>query len=155
MSQKNYELVRISDYARLTSNSLREVKFDLKMKSNPAKQEITFQLGDPSIFGNFPPAKGDEIFFATSLLKNIKEMFIYLETIDALKNSVELDKYCYNAAWGRQDAREAVVEYSQHHGNLTADDVVLTSGCSHAIEMCILTLVSPGENLLIPRPCYE
>lgn len=89
-------------------------------------------------------------------MQKIKEkVYLFLESIEAFKKSVELDKYCYNAGWGRQDAREAVVEYSHLHGNLTADDVVLTSGCGHAMEMCILTLVSPGENLLIPRPCYK
>lgn len=128
------DIVKITDYARLTINPLRKLKFEQKVKPNPAKQEITLQLGDPSVFGNFPPAR---------------------EMIDALKKSVELDTYLYNPAIGRSDAREAVAAYSQHHGNITANDVILTSGCGHALEMCILTLVSVGENLLIPRPCYK
>jgi tyrosine aminotransferase len=48
-----------------------------------------------------------------------------------------------------------VAEYSKHQGIVTADDIILTSGCSHALEMATLTLVSPGENILIPRPCYN
>lgn len=62
MSRKSYDLVRISDYARFSINPLRKLKFEQKVKSNPAKKEITLQLGDPSIFGNFPPAKGDNMF---------------------------------------------------------------------------------------------
>lgn len=27
-------------------------------------------------------------------------------------------------------------------------------GCNHALEFCILTLAGPGENILIPRPCF-
>jgi tyrosine aminotransferase len=128
------EVIKISDYARMSINPLRKLKFEQKVKPNPNKAEITLQLGDPSIFGNFPPAK---------------------ETIEAFKKSVELDKYLYNPGQGRLDAREAVAEYSKHHGQITADDVILTSGCGHALEMCILTLVSAGENLLIPRPSYK
>lgn len=64
MSKNNDELVLISDYARLTNNSLRKVLFDRKVKSNSAKQEITLRIGDPSIYGNFPPSKGEEIVFS-------------------------------------------------------------------------------------------
>jgi tyrosine aminotransferase len=48
-----------------------------------------------------------------------------------------------------------VAEYSKHQGEVTAEDVILSSGCSHALEMTVLTLASPGENILIPRPCYN
>ena len=58
-------------------------------------------------------------------------------------------------SYGKFEARKAVAEYSKHQGLVTADDVILSSGCSHAMEMCVLTLASPGDNVLIPRPCYN
>ncbi|XP_037029543.1 tyrosine aminotransferase-like [Bradysia coprophila] len=131
---KSSEIVKISNYARLSINPLRKLKFEQNIRLNPEKQVITLQLGDPSIFGNFPPAR---------------------EMIEALKKSVELDKYPYNPSEGRPDACAAVADYSKHHGNISANDVILTSGCGHAVEMCILTVVSAGENILIPRPCYN
>lgn len=135
MSQKNSEIIKISDYARLSVSQLRKLKFEQTVTSNPLKSEITLQLGDPSVFGNFPPAR---------------------ELIEAFKKSVELDTFLYNPGPGRKDAREAVAEYSKHRGSkITADDIILTSGCNHALEMTMLTLVSPGENLLVPRPCYK
>lgn len=128
-------IIKISDYARLSISPLRKLKFEQTVKSNPHKEEITLQLGDPSIFGNFPPAR---------------------ELIEALKKSVERDTFLYNPGPGRQDAREAVADYSKHRGSdITADDIILTSGCNHALEMTMLTLVSPGDNLLVPRPCYK
>lgn len=126
--------IKVSDYARLSINPLRKLKFEQKVESNPSKKVITLQLGDPTIFGNFPPP---------------------VEVLTALKNSVDKDTFPYNVGHGKLEAREAVAAYSQHMGKVTADDIVLTSGCGHAIEMCILTLVAPGENLLIPRPCYK
>lgn len=49
--------------------------------------------------------------------------------------------------------REAVAEKSPDP-SVTAEDVIFTSGCMHAIEMCILSLVKPVDNLLIPHPGY-
>lgn len=126
--------MKLTDYARLSVNPLRKIQFDRKIAPNPEKSTITLQLGDPTIFGNFPPAK---------------------ETVIALKKAVELDTFLYNPAHGKLQALEAVAEYSKHRGNVTADDVILTCGCGHAFEMCILSLASPGENLLIPRPCFS
>jgi tyrosine aminotransferase len=57
MSDK-WETVPISDFAKLTINPLRKLKFEQTVEPNPDKRVITLQLGDPSIFGNFPPAKG-------------------------------------------------------------------------------------------------
>lgn len=58
-------------------------------------------------------------------------------------------------SFGKFEARKAVAEYSKHQGEVTPDDVILSSGCSHALEMAALTLVAPGENILIPRPSYN
>ena len=54
-------------------------------------------------------------------------------------------------------ARQAVAEYviTNSEDFLTADDVILTSGCSMALEMCFRALANPGENILIPRPCWN
>lgn len=128
-----WERIEITDYARLSVNPLRKLKFDQAVEPNPDKRPITFQLGDPTVFGNFPPAR---------------------ETLDALRKAFETDKFPYNPGHGKLEAREAVAETSPDP-TVTADDVILTSGCAHAIEMCVLSLVKRGENLLIPRPCYS
>lgn len=125
--------IAITDYARLSVNPLRKLQFDRKTEPNPDKTIITLQLGDPTRFGNFPPA---------------------IETREAFKKAVELDTFLYNCGHGKLEAREALAEFSQSR-NVNPDDIVLTSGCGHALEMCILTLVAPGENILIPRPCYN
>lgn len=129
----SWNRIKVTDYALLSLNPLRKLKFDQTVKPNPDKKEITLQLGDPTIFGNFPPAN---------------------ETVEAFKKAVTLDTFLYNNGPGKLEAREAVVEYSGLSG-ITSDDVILTSGCNHALEMSILAIVAPGENLLIPRPCYN
>jgi hypothetical protein len=36
--------------------------------------------------------------------------------------------------------------------SITADDVILCSGCSSSIDLCISVLANPGDNILVPRP---
>lgn len=38
---------------------------------------------------------------------------------------------------------------------LSSQDVILTSGCSQAIELCLAVLANPGQNILIPRPGFS
>lgn len=34
------------------------------------------------------------------------------------------------------------------------NDVILTSGCSHALDLAISAICNPGDSILIPKPCF-
>lgn len=53
-------------------------------------------------------------------------------------------------------ARKAIAKYSAHQSSeeIHPDNVILTSGCSAALEYCILALAEKGQNVLIPRPGF-
>ncbi|XP_067938146.1 tyrosine aminotransferase-like isoform X2 [Watersipora subatra] len=56
---------------------------------------------------------------------------------------------------GSVEARQAVADYSSAMGvPVTAQDVILTSGCSQSLEIVISLLANPGQNILIPRPGF-
>ena len=41
------------------------------------------------------------------------------------------------------------------HFELIFQDVILTSGCSGALDLCITCLANPGQNILVPRPGFS
>lgn len=54
-------------------------------------------------------------------------------------------------------SRQAVADYvNQNNGiNVSSSDIILTSGCTVSLEICFRTLAEPGENILIPKPCWN
>lgn len=79
------------------------------------------------------------------------------ETIQAVQNAIESGKFNgYTHSAGMLSAREAVAEYvSPHQGHVTGNDVILCSGCSSSLDMCIAALAENGQNILIPRPGFS
>lgn len=62
----------------------------------------------------------------------------------------------YGHAAGLLEARQAVCDYIEDcQGKVTPNDVILCSGCSCALDMCIAVLGEPGKNILIPRPGFS
>ncbi|XP_010666078.2 probable aminotransferase TAT2 isoform X2 [Beta vulgaris subsp. vulgaris] len=105
---------------------------------NPDDQRQVLRLGhgDPSSFPCFytSPAAEDAI-------------------VDALRSR---QFNCYSSTVGILPARKAVAEYLSRHlpYTLTPDDVFLTIGCTHAIEVALSVLTYPGANILLPCPGF-
>lgn len=63
----------------------------------------------------------------------------------------------YAHTQGHEASREAVAKYSAHQrpeGVIDPNEVFLCSGCSSALEYCILALADRGQNVLVPRPGF-
>ncbi|XP_071875144.1 tyrosine aminotransferase isoform X1 [Bombus fervidus] len=128
--------VQASDIARRTHNPIRSIVECLVVEPNPAKSMISLSIGDPTTFGNLKPPK---------------------EVIDAVQQSLVSQLYNgYAPSTGYQSAREAVAEYSSSEFvKVDAKDVILCSGCSCALDLCITALARRGQNILIPRPGFS
>ncbi|XP_063236900.1 tyrosine aminotransferase isoform X1 [Bacillus rossius redtenbacheri] len=128
--------VRCSGLARATHNPIRAVVENLHLEPNPGKQLIALSLGDPTVFGNLQPPG---------------------ELLEAVQSSLESLSYNgYTAGRGSQEAREAVAKYSSTPGStVDPNDVVLCSGCSGALDICITGVADPGQNILVPRPGFS
>ncbi|XP_072762193.1 tyrosine aminotransferase [Anoplolepis gracilipes] len=125
-----------SDIARRTYNPIRSIVENIIVEPNPNKSMIALSIGDPTTFGNLKPPK---------------------EVIEAVQESVASQLYNgYAPSTGYQRAREAVAEYSSNEFvKIDPKDVILCSGCSCALDLCITVLAREGQNILIPRPGFS
>ncbi|MBN3285870.1 ATTY aminotransferase, partial [Polyodon spathula] len=128
--------IKASEMSRKTFNPIRAIVDSMNVEPNPRKNMIALSIGDPTIFGNLPT--DDNV-------------------LQAMKEAIDSKKFNgYAPAIGYQKSREAVSNfYSCPEAPLDAKDVILTSGCSQAIELAIAVLCNPGQNILVPRPGFS
>ncbi|MEG2597026.1 MAG: aminotransferase class I/II-fold pyridoxal phosphate-dependent enzyme [Oscillospiraceae bacterium] len=72
-------------------------------------------------------------------------------------DTLQAGKTSYSANAGMIELREAISSYMERKFNLIYDaknEVVVTVGGSEAIDLCIRAFVNPGEEVLIPEPCF-
>ncbi|XP_015283701.1 PREDICTED: tyrosine aminotransferase [Gekko japonicus] len=134
--RKPHWAVRASDMSKRTFNPIRAIVDSMQVTPNPEKPLISLSIGDPTVFGNLP---SDE------------------EVVRAVKDALETGDYNgYAPSVGYQSCREAVAKYyTCPEAPLEAQDVLLTSGCSQAIELALEVLANPGQNILVPRPGFS
>ncbi|XP_010778655.1 tyrosine aminotransferase, partial [Notothenia coriiceps] len=128
--------VRPSEMANNTLNPIRAIVDGMKLTPNPEKPMIALSIGDPTVFGNLPTDGA---------------------VLQAMKDAIDSQKYNgYAPSVGYLKSRQAVANfYSCPEAPLEAEDVILTSGCSQAIDLAISVLCNPGENILVPCPGFS
>ncbi|KAL3910448.1 MAG: hypothetical protein SGILL_007685 [Bacillariaceae sp.] len=95
-------------------------------------------MGDPTVGGNLPPCQ------------------IALDAVVA----AALEKphaAGYINACGLPAAREAIAKYHSYScagGRVTADNVIVASGCSGTLELVLAALLDPGSAILVPQPGF-
>ncbi|KHJ91246.1 tyrosine transaminase [Oesophagostomum dentatum] len=134
-TRKDWAPLQASAHAVNTVNPIRRIVDAVTVAPNPNKNLIKLHLGDPTLSGALPPSK---------------------VAVDAIIEATTSHQYDgYGPAVGTQAAREAVAsKYTHAEAPITADDVILASGCSHALQMAIEGLANPGDNILIPQPGF-
>ncbi len=75
--------------------------------------------------------------------------------------SLEKGKTWYTSNAGMPRLRSAIAEYVRRHAGMVYDpatEVLVTVGGSEGIDLCLRTLLAPGDEVLIPEPsfvCYK
>lgn len=128
--------LKVSSIAKNTFNPIRAIVDQMNLVPNPEKEMIALSIGDPTVFGNLKPAEN---------------------VIEAIIDAVKSEKWNgYLPSVGAESAREAVAQYARRRAaNLSAKDVILTSGASGALDICITALANPGDNILVPKPGFS
>lgn len=128
--------VPASIISKRTSNPIRAIVDHIKVKPNANKSMISLALGDPTLFGNFK---------------------IHQTCTDAVAKQLHSYKANgYPPSTGYQQSRQAVADkFTTPEAPLSFQDVIITSGCSGALDMCIGVLCNEGDNILLPRPGFS
>ncbi|GAB1293645.1 Tyrosine aminotransferase [Apodemus speciosus] len=154
--------VRPSDMSNKTFNPIRAIVDNMKVKPNPNKTVISLSIGDPTVFGNLPT--DPEV---TQAVKDALDSGKYNGYAPSIGIDDGLGGRLTESDWhtmcrvipeskGYLSSREEVASYYHcPEAPLEAKDVILTSGCSQAIELCLAVLANPGQNILIPRPGFS
>lgn len=72
-------------------------------------------------------------------------------------NSLEKGKTFYTSNSGLKELKQEICEYLKRHYNLSYDynsEVYITVGGSEAIDDCIRAMIDPGDEVIVPQPCY-
>ncbi|KHN86209.1 Tyrosine aminotransferase [Toxocara canis] len=130
-----WNVFAVSKHAKQTVNPIRRICDTMAVSANANKTMIKLHLGDPTLTGSLPPCP------------------VAVEAIEAALRSRKYNGY--GPAVGIFEAREAVARhFTRPQAPITSDDVVLASGCSHALQMAIEALADPADNILVPCPGF-
>jgi len=127
--------VLASKMATETFNPIRTILETMKITPNPDKPMISLSIGDPTVFKNL----------------NVSPV-----VVDAVKDALLSGEYNgYAPSSGYVASRQAVADHiSCGTNDITPDDVIICSGCSCSLDMCISALGNPGDNILVPSPGF-
>lgn len=76
---------------------------------------------------------------------------------DAAINSILDGETQYTSNWGLMELREEIAGYVENRFHVAYDpakEILVTVGASEGIDLALRTLLSPGDEVLIPQPSY-
>ena len=74
--------------------------------------------------------------------------------IDAIRN-IDRKILEYSPSEGIRSYREKLVHYYQKYNiDITADDIIITTGGSEAVTYAFLACLDPGDEIIVPEPSY-
>lgn len=76
---------------------------------------------------------------------------------EACVYSLDRGRTAYTPNAGMPELREAIAEYLHRQFAVAyepKDEIIVTIGGSEAIDLALRALISPGDEILVPEPCY-
>jgi len=126
--------VKVTSRVRNIEYAIRDIIAHTEHLLQAGKKLYCLNIGDPGAF-DFPTPE------------HIKQ---------ALCKAVEENDNYYSPSEGLPELREAIAKKEKRVNgvNISAEDVLVTSGISEGIEMTLAALVEQGDEILFPGPTY-
>jgi len=126
--------VKVTERVRTIEYAIRDVIVYAKELAKAGKKVYYLNIGDPVAFDFDTP-------------HHVKQ---------ALFDAVNSGANAYSASEGLPELREAISQKERRVNgvDVSADDVIVTSGISEGIQMVMAALVDAGDEVLLPGPTY-
>ena len=126
--------VKVTERARTIEYAIRDVIVHAKALAKTGRKIYYLNIGDPVAFDFDTP-------------EHIKQ---------ALFEAVKSGANAYSASEGLLELREAISEKEKRLNGVevSAEDIIVTSGISEGIQMVMAALVDVGDEVLLPGPTY-
>lgn len=124
------------------SYAIRDIVVKAKEIEATGKKILYLNIGDPPVY-DFETPK-----YLRSIVSN---KILASET----GSKINVSRYC--DSMGIEEARETIAQDAVNRKGIkgiTKDNVVVSSGASEAITLCISALINPGDNIMTPSPGY-
>ena len=125
-------------------------------KITPARrtENVTYAVRDIVVLAKKTAATGKEMMWL-----NIGDPLKYdfatpQHMIDAVSKAMSEGFNGYSNSSGIDEALGAIRKRAESQGIKNIQDVVITNGGSEAIEICLTSILNPGDNILTPLPGY-
>ena len=127
--------VKVTARAKSIEYAIRDVIVNAGPVTKTGKKIFYLNIGDPVAF-DFPTPP------------HIRQAMI---------EAVQSGENCYSTSEGVPELRQAIAEKEKRVNdvNVPAENVLVTSGVSEAIQMLISALIEKGDEILVPGPAYS
>ncbi len=102
-------------------------------------------------------------FAETAIKKGIKVIHLNIGQPDIKTPKIAMDAIrdhsleilAYGRSEGSETYREKIAQYySKHSIQITAEDIIVTTGGSESLSFAIGSITDPGEEIIVPEPFY-
>ncbi len=130
----NLTNVKVTERVRTIEYAIRDVIVHAKTLARSGKKIYYLNIGDPVAFDFDTP-------------EHVKQ---------ALVEAVKSGDNAYSPSEGLPELRQAICEKEKRLNDVevSAEDVIVTSGISEAIQMIMAAIVDLGDEILLPGPTY-
>jgi len=125
--------LKVSGRVKSVEYAIRDIILHARELERKGKDIVYLNIGDPVLYDFKTP-------------RHIKE---------ALTNAVQNDQNNYAPSEGVKELREVISEKEREKGlSANPDDVLITNGVSEGVDMVMASILEPGDEILVPGPCY-
>ena len=126
--------IKVTSRVKAIEYAIRDVSVHAAQVAKTGKKMFYLNIGDPVAFDFRTP----------------------VHVRQALAKAVEEGDNNYSPSEGLPELRQAVAEKERRVNgvNISAEDVMVTSGISEGIQMVIAALIDEGDEILLPGPSY-